>query len=425
NGLNEDGIGASPTEGLFFVGGAEGVKREPEDLTRRASASPADRGALSDRRRVILPPPPSVPSSGESPPSLEPVVLSLKTGELEHHVIKEELDLGPLDRRSNHALVIQAPLDSGNSDKMSTGAGTYIGGFTSTSPGAPTMYEPVHSYLTSPSPQPYTTSTSPVIRGSPAGAIYSTADPFYRDYYTTVEPQYTTIRQDYAPAPPGTEQAYVLDRYPRPPYKTNGVSGSLTVDLPSPADSGISADAITPRDQPQFAQTFPYDDMTGQIIGQDLHVRPGSPNTRPVSRSWHEFTRHPDDKIQIPKLFSQYGYKYHLETPISTSQRREDDRITYVNKGQFYGVTMEYIHDPEKSIKPGTVKSVIMLMFREEKTHEDEIKAWSFWHSRQHSVKQRILDVDTKNSVGLVGQIQELSHNAIVVYWNPLEQSAK
>lgn len=37
-------------------------------------------------------------------------------------------------------------------------------------------------------------------------------------------------------------------------------------------------------------------------------------------------------------------------------------------------------------------QSVIMLMFREEKSPEDEIKAWQFWHSRQHSVKQRILD---------------------------------
>jgi hypothetical protein len=32
---------------------------------------------------------------------------------------------------------------------------------------------------------------------------------------------------------------------------------------------------------------------------------------------------------------------------------------------------------------------------------------------------------DTKNSVGLVGLIEEISHNAIAVYWNPLESSAK
>ena len=40
-------------------------------------------------------------------------------------------------------------------------------------------------------------------------------------------------------------------------------------------------------------------------------------------------------------------------------------------------------------------------------------------------VKQRIIDVDTKNSLGLVGHIEELSHNALAVYWIPLESPAK
>lgn len=33
--------------------------------------------------------------------------------------------------------------------------------------------------------------------------------------------------------------------------------------------------------------------------------------------------------------------------------------------------------------------------------------------------------LDTKNSVGLVGCIEEVAHNAIAVYWNPLESPAK
>lgn len=32
---------------------------------------------------------------------------------------------------------------------------------------------------------------------------------------------------------------------------------------------------------------------------------------------------------------------------------------------------------------------------------------------------------DTKNSAGLVGCIEEVSHNAIAIYWNPLESPAK
>jgi len=50
------------------------------------------------------------------------------------------------------------------------------------------------------------------------------------------------------------------------------------------------------------------------------------------------------------RSFSAYGFKYHLESPISTSQRREDDRITYINKGQFYGITLDYVPDPDKPL---------------------------------------------------------------------------
>ncbi|XP_054010434.1 protein grainyhead isoform X1 [Hylaeus anthracinus] len=242
----------------------------------------------------------------------------------------------------------------------------------------------------------------------------------------------------------------------------------LTVDLPSP-DSGIGADAVTPRQDhhPPTAlhqSSFDYTELcpggtaAGAAVvlesGAVIHHQPlqlqlqqghaqaqvqrgalvssaATPNPNPNpprSRPWHDFGRQNDaDKIQIPKIFSAYGFKYHLESPISTSQRREDDRITYINKGQFYGITLDYVPDPDKpTLKAGqTVKSVVMLMFREEKSPEDEIKAWQFWHGRQHSVKQRILDADTKNSVGLVGCIEEIAHNAIAVYWNPLESSAK
>ena len=72
-----------------------------------------------------------------------------------------------------------------------------------------------------------------------------------------------------------------------------------------------------------------------------------------------------------------------LDAATSSSVRREDDKVTYINKGkdgdehfdgifylkyyfsgQFYGVTLEYTPDPEQSLKSATVKSVIMLVFR-------------------------------------------------------------
>lgn len=277
-----------------------------------------------------------------------------------------------------------------------------------------------------------------------------------------------------------------LDRYLR---QTNGdlehhtqtgatvvVNGSqykngLSVDLPSP-DSGIGEATITPRGE-QLPQIFDYTELSQVILpvsgnGEDQHgatvlalvqnnsvihphVATSANGSNPVSvannlntvntnsngststtgstksrRTWHEYGRNSEvDKVQIPKIFSDVGFKYYLESPISTSQRREDDRITYINKGQFYGITLEYIPDSDRPLKCNTVKSLVLLVFREEKTHEEEIKAWQFWHSRQHSVKQRILDADTKNSTGIIGSIEEVTHNSIAFYWNPMEQNAK
>ena len=58
-------------------------------------------------------------------------------------------------------------------------------------------------------------------------------------------------------------------------------------------------------------------------------------------------------------------------------------RITYVNKGQFYGIGLEYAMDPEgPHIKNHTVKTVIMVLFRDGKSEDEEQKCWQFWHSR-------------------------------------------
>merc|ERR1719350_877491 len=212
------------------------------------------------------------------------------------------------------------------------------------------------------------------------------------------------------------------DLYPgEPGYNRNQNSYSiyssgtpgLSVDLPSP-DSGIG-DQITPRGIVDSDSSFEY--STQHILNENT-----------IRKPWHDYgSRNTDtEKVQIQKVYSPFGFHYILDAPTSSSVRREDDKVTYINKGQFYGVTLDFVQDPElASLKSATVKTVIMLVFRDGKSQEEEIKAWQFWHQRQHSVKQRIIDVDTKNSLGLVGHIEELSHNALAVYWNPLDSPAK
>lgn len=108
--------------------------------------------------------------------------------------------------------------------------------------------------------------------GRPASSgAFSVADPYYREYFATVasgagtpEPVYTgQLRQSqigYAEeATGGGSTTGFVERYVRQgPYHGKGViaaatAAGLTVDLPSP-DSGIGADAITPRDQNTMQQ---------------------------------------------------------------------------------------------------------------------------------------------------------------------------
>ncbi|CAI5437492.1 unnamed protein product [Caenorhabditis angaria] len=172
------------------------------------------------------------------------------------------------------------------------------------------------------------------------------------------------------------------------------------VDMPSPVDSGIGGDISL--------LTNPKEEFFGDQM---------------MERNSERTLSHRDSPLVIPKLHNALGFQYVLEAPISTSVRREDDRMTYVNKGQFYTVALDYIPDPCKPLKNVTVKSQLMVVFREDKTYEEEIKTWQFWHSRQHSSKQRILEVDSKNSSGMIGQVEEIAHNAVQFYWNPSEQN--
>ncbi|GAB1599806.1 hypothetical protein Ahia01_000258000 [Argonauta hians] len=126
--------------------------------------------------------------------------------------------------------------------------------------------------------------------------------------------------------------------------------------------------------------------------------------------------------VNIPKLENDTsGYRYIMETPTSTTQRIEEDRITYLNKGQYYTLLMENIKK-EKYIKNITVTTLILVNFREPMSLEKNLIAWELWSDRQHSTKTRILDIDTKNGQGILSNsIEELSHNAVSVKWKPSE----
>jgi len=133
-------------------------------------------------------------------------------------------------------------------------------------------------------------------------------------------------------------------------------------------------------------------------------------------------------RLQIAKQYTPFGYHCILEAPTAQWVRKDEDRCTYLNKGQFYGVTLEYRPNPAEPYHGSmrSVKSVVMLVFRDAKNPDDELNAWDFWHQRQPTSKQRIIDAETNNMSDQCGisHIEDVAFNAIAVYWNPLEKPA-
>lgn len=42
---------------------------------------------------------------------------------------------------------------------------------------------------------------------------------------------------------------------------------------------------------------------------------------------------------------------------------------------------------------PSRPQSVIMVVFAEDKSREEQLRHWKYWHSRQHTAKQRCIDI--------------------------------
>ncbi|XP_077946082.1 grainyhead-like protein 1 homolog isoform X2 [Gasterosteus aculeatus] len=118
------------------------------------------------------------------------------------------------------------------------------------------------------------------------------------------------------------------------------------------------------------------------------------------------------------------NFEYTLEASKSLRQKSGDGTMTYLNKGQFYPITLREA-DHKAMQQPITkVRSVVMVVFGEEKCRDDQLKHWKYWHSRQHTAKQRCLDIaDYKESFNTIGNIEEISYNAISFTWDTNEEA--
>nr|DBA33609.1 TPA: hypothetical protein GDO54_001262 [Pyxicephalus adspersus] len=118
-------------------------------------------------------------------------------------------------------------------------------------------------------------------------------------------------------------------------------------------------------------------------------------------------------------------FEYTLESPKAIHIKSGDSPMAYLNKGQFYPVNLRMADNRKcMQLSSNKVKSVVMVVFDNEKNPEEQLKRWKHWHSRQPTAKQRVIDVaDYKENCNTVESIDEVAYNALSFVWNINEEA--
>ncbi|XP_072546585.1 grainyhead-like protein 1 homolog isoform X1 [Salminus brasiliensis] len=225
---------------------------------------------------------------------------------------------------------------------------------------------------------------------------------------------------------PDTTVTVSIAAVPNYPVKTEVPSHGFSVTVPNPHcsepdnhsvvfDRQLAHSQFSPNTQPRTPDsTFPETFKDGS---QEVFSFPGDLQLRMASMAQEEYAAF--DTV------SGNNFEYTLEASKSLRQKSGDGTMTYLNKGQFYPITLKETDNSKVMHHPiCKVRSVVMVVFGEEKCRDDQLKHWKYWHSRQHTAKQRCIDIaDYKESFNTISNIEEIAYNAISFTWDMNEEA--
>ncbi|KAG8013350.1 Grainyhead-like protein 1-like protein, partial [Nibea albiflora] len=212
-----------------------------------------------------------------------------------------------------------------------------------------------------------------------------------------------------------------------PPIKTEVPSHGFSVTIPNNCTETDSHVGVYDRQlahngvqySPNTQSRTPPDSTFSESFkdgSQEVFSFPGDLQLRMASMT-------PDEYPQFDTVPGN-NFEYTLEASKSLRQKTGDGTMTYLNKGQFYPITLREVDNKGMQQPITKVRSVVMVVFGEEKCRDDQLKHWKYWHSRQHTAKQRCLDIaDYKESFNTIGNIEEISYNSISFTWDTNEEA--
>ncbi|CAL8273248.1 unnamed protein product [Merluccius merluccius] len=117
-------------------------------------------------------------------------------------------------------------------------------------------------------------------------------------------------------------------------------------------------------------------------------------------------------------------FQFALGAPMASPCKSSELPMVYLNKGQFYPITLQGIDCSTAGLTASKVKTVVMAVFENDKSPEIQLRCWNHWHARQPTVKQRVIDIaDYKEVFSGISNVEEVAFNALSFIWNPNEEA--
>uniref|UniRef100_A0A8C2X257 Grainyhead like transcription factor 2 n=1 Tax=Cyclopterus lumpus TaxID=8103 RepID=A0A8C2X257_CYCLU len=227
------------------------------------------------------------------------------------------------------------------------------------------------------------------------------------------------------PSPIGPENCgslemldYHLQALRSMPGKGGGGAPRALVKTEGQTSMGVSCSAGSYREEMRMAyEQSHYDLSHAGYLKDEQRGTPGSTYEDMYHRSPSSGV---DEFRHSPPTF-----QYCLEASMSLRPWQGEGPMAYLNRGQFYALTLSKAGFRSTQRQPrGKVRSVIMVVFGEEKCRDEQLKNWKYWHSRQHTAKQRVLDIaDYKESFNTIGNVEEIAYNAVSFTWDVSEEA--
>ncbi|XP_055491274.1 LOW QUALITY PROTEIN: grainyhead-like protein 1 homolog [Leucoraja erinacea] len=210
-----------------------------------------------------------------------------------------------------------------------------------------------------------------------------------------------------------------------PPHsiKTESHPNNYSVGIPPASYSGEHPERTVIYDRNMHTDHFTSNAQSSQRRTPDTTYT----ETFKEGSQEHVFGFPTDLHIRMPALDAEEyqfdrtsTFEYVLEALKSLKQKTGDGTMTYLNKGQFYPIILKEVSANKDIHHPvSKLRSVIMVVFGDDKIRDEQLRHWKYWHSRQHTAKQRCIDIaDYKESFNTISNIEEIAYNAISFTWD-------